>query len=337
MHPEVGPVDQEASMATPADSWRKPGAPGSGNAAGSRGRAADRIAVSTLVAASAIWCAFQTGAQVPGILWSSPGLLTRILLDSHAAQWFPVLAAIPVLAVTVRFRWPTTRSRPSARPVIASAAAAIGVTLVALIATDGGPGSRAVRYGPLVVFVVFGAAIRVRREAIDRRRASRGGGASWPDAGPGGSGRPRPAVPQAGGSGASAFARGGAIAGSVLILLIGGFIRTLAEVEQAASTEGFAGLDVVQSIGADGADHPVVDQLPPNGPAARSGLRDGDVILQISGTTVATSADVVRAVSSVPPGTRIDFLVLRGGEELDFTVVTISRLDGLRAEADQDR
>jgi serine protease Do len=56
------------------------------------------------------------------------------------------------------------------------------------------------------------------------------------------------------------------------------------------------------------------------GPAARAGLRPGDVVVAIEGERVDSSRTLVRNVAAVPPGQTVRLTVLRDGREREFRV-----------------
>ena len=58
----------------------------------------------------------------------------------------------------------------------------------------------------------------------------------------------------------------------------------------------------------------------PGSPAARSGIRRGDVIVSLNGERVAGSRQLIRGVATLPPGQSIRIGVRRGGRTLDLTV-----------------
>jgi membrane-associated protease RseP (regulator of RpoE activity) len=271
-----------------------------------------------IAAAESVWEAFRKDAQVPGYLWAKPGDLVKVLLDLHVAQWFPVVVALPAALVVLAFRRSSARERPSVRTVFVLLASG-GAALIAAVALLGGPGTVATRYVPLVTLGIVGAAVRTTNGVSAGKRQA----PDDPSGAPGKAGA---------GAVGCAVGRVAVIAFALLALLIGGFLRSVATVEHSAKATGFAGVGVGQTIGSDGSDHPLVKSVLPLGPAGHSGLRDGDVILAVSGMPVATPTDVTRAVSAYRPGTRVDFLVLRGTDQVDFTVVLIDRFDGLRLE-----
>ena len=56
------------------------------------------------------------------------------------------------------------------------------------------------------------------------------------------------------------------------------------------------------------------------GPAGRAGLRSGDVVTALDGTTVTDSTDLVAAVAAHQPGDEVELTVKRGSETLHPTV-----------------
>lgn len=69
-----------------------------------------------------------------------------------------------------------------------------------------------------------------------------------------------------------------------------------------------------------------------NTPAARAGLRPGDVILRISGQPIATSHDLLRALLSKPIGSSLELEVRRGRQLLRLAVTTDRMPDRLTDE-----
>jgi len=69
----------------------------------------------------------------------------------------------------------------------------------------------------------------------------------------------------------------------------------------------------------------VVAQVYPSGPAARAGLYTGDVVQQVNGQQVATSADLIATIEEMQPGAKAELALLRNNEPTKVTVTLGSR------------
>jgi membrane-associated protease RseP (regulator of RpoE activity) len=69
----------------------------------------------------------------------------------------------------------------------------------------------------------------------------------------------------------------------------------------------------------------IVAQVYPTGPAARAGLQFGDVIQQVNGQSVATSADLIAAIEEMQPGNKVELSLLRNNEPTKVTATLGSR------------
>jgi len=65
-----------------------------------------------------------------------------------------------------------------------------------------------------------------------------------------------------------------------------------------------------------------------NGPAARAGLRAGDVVLAINGERTETSRILVRSIAAVPPGQTVRLTLLREGRSQELPVQVGRRPSG---------
>ncbi len=68
----------------------------------------------------------------------------------------------------------------------------------------------------------------------------------------------------------------------------------------------------------------VIAAVDRTGPAARAGLRAGDVVLAVNGEKTDSSRSLIRAVAAVPPGGSVRLSVRRNGRDLDLSV-TVGR------------
>lgn len=65
-----------------------------------------------------------------------------------------------------------------------------------------------------------------------------------------------------------------------------------------------------------------VVSLDKNGPAAKAGIKEGDILLRLEGKTVGTVDDIHRLLTEVPTGSHIKLSILRDNERREVEVVT---------------
>jgi Do/DeqQ family serine protease len=76
----------------------------------------------------------------------------------------------------------------------------------------------------------------------------------------------------------------------------------------------------------------LVNEVVPNGPAAKAGLRSGDIVLDVNGREVKEGKDLQRAILLFPVGEKLTVTVLRDGQQQKLSVVTAERPDHREAK-----
>ncbi|HYG70156.1 MAG TPA: DegQ family serine endoprotease [Anaeromyxobacteraceae bacterium] len=71
----------------------------------------------------------------------------------------------------------------------------------------------------------------------------------------------------------------------------------------------------------------LVQQVVENGPAAKAGLKPGDVIVAVNGRAVEGMGDVTRTVAMIPPGQKATLTILREGKKQDVSFAVVQRPD----------
>jgi serine protease Do len=69
----------------------------------------------------------------------------------------------------------------------------------------------------------------------------------------------------------------------------------------------------------------LVSEVVPNAPAAKAGLKEGDVITALNGQPIMDANQLTLAVTAVAPGTKLDIEVLREGKKSQLTAKTGER------------
>ena len=83
---------------------------------------------------------------------------------------------------------------------------------------------------------------------------------------------------------------------------------------------------LAESFGLKKPDGALVDMVPPDGPAARAGIKPGDVILALNGQTVRDSRELPPRVADLEPGSEATLTIWRNGHAQDLTL-TVGALE----------
>lgn len=100
---------------------------------------------------------------------------------------------------------------------------------------------------------------------------------------------------------------------------------------------GVVSEDVAKAIGLEKAQGALVSNIEKDGPAEKSGVRSGDVILSFDGKEIKHMTDLPRIVGSTKPGNKVPMEVWRKGKKitLNTTVVEMPSADGPEATANE--
>ena len=97
--------------------------------------------------------------------------------------------------------------------------------------------------------------------------------------------------------------------------------------------------DMADARGIDDGTGAIVSQVTSESPAAKSGIKRGDIIVQINGLDVDDATSTTRVVGSLPAGSKNEFIVLRDGRRTNVSVTVGERPEDPNAgfeDADSD-
>ena len=108
--------------------------------------------------------------------------------------------------------------------------------------------------------------------------------------------------------------------------------RIAAELRSKGRVErGWLGVSVADLVTPDAAKRHVpgvaIAAVDRAGPAAKAGIKPGDVVVALNGQAVDTSRELIRSVAAVAPGGNVIMLVRRQGREFELPV-TVGRRPG---------
>jgi serine protease Do len=79
----------------------------------------------------------------------------------------------------------------------------------------------------------------------------------------------------------------------------------------------------------------LVSDVQPDSPAAKAGIKSGDVVTSVDGQPVTSASRLSLAVGETPPGTRVTLDILRDGEARKVSVTSVTRPSGDRRGGDE--
>ena len=94
--------------------------------------------------------------------------------------------------------------------------------------------------------------------------------------------------------------------------------------------------DVAESLGLPRAQGALVSRVEPGGPAEKSGVEPGDIIIKFNGVAIEKSSDLPRMVGNIRPGTRSVITIWRKGAPRDLTL-TVTELEPEKTAKKEDK
>ena len=87
-------------------------------------------------------------------------------------------------------------------------------------------------------------------------------------------------------------------------------------------SRGWIGVTIqdVEALGLPEATGALIGSVMPDEPAAKGGMKDGDVVLEVNGQKIDDSSALLRAIATEAPGSKVNMVVWRDGERKNITV-----------------
>jgi serine protease Do len=108
--------------------------------------------------------------------------------------------------------------------------------------------------------------------------------------------------------------------------------------DKGAVTRGWMGAevqsvtsDIAEGLGLKNAGGAIVANVQNNSPAAKAGLKTGDVITQVSGEPIKDSKELIKKIQAMAPGSSLELATIRQGKERKLSVRLGRMPDGPRA------
>jgi serine protease Do len=95
--------------------------------------------------------------------------------------------------------------------------------------------------------------------------------------------------------------------------------------------------DTARAFGLEDRRGALVQEVEPDHAADKGGVRHGDVILEVDGTTVEDTRDLIDTISALPPGSDVTLDIVRDGRPMTLTVELEERIrEGEQVEGDEE-
>ena len=89
--------------------------------------------------------------------------------------------------------------------------------------------------------------------------------------------------------------------------------------------EGFLGVGLTQRE--DGGQGAIITNVQPGSPAAKAGIREGDIVVSVDGQTIDGQAGLVAVIRDASPGQTVEIVLSRDGEILTVSTTLVARED----------
>ena len=99
-------------------------------------------------------------------------------------------------------------------------------------------------------------------------------------------------------------------------------VKSITAIPEENDSTGFVGIYITENENGEGAK---VDDVVPDGPAAKAGIKKGDMIIELEGKKVTDSEFLLKEIAKTKMGQKVNFKIKRKGKTIQITVETTTR------------
>lgn len=99
-------------------------------------------------------------------------------------------------------------------------------------------------------------------------------------------------------------------------------VKSITEIPTEMDSTGFVGIYITETENGEGTK---VDDLVPDGSAAKAGIKKGDIIIELDGKKITDEEFVLKEIAKTKLGQKVNFKIKRKGKTIQITVVTTTR------------
>jgi len=92
--------------------------------------------------------------------------------------------------------------------------------------------------------------------------------------------------------------------------------------------------DLAKQFGIDGSSGVLIADIVEGGPAEKVGIKQGDLIVELNGKTMASTKELRNLIANTPPGNKVDLVIVRDKKKMKFSVKVGELPDKIVASAE---
>jgi S1-C subfamily serine protease len=99
-------------------------------------------------------------------------------------------------------------------------------------------------------------------------------------------------------------------------------VKAITAIPSEIDSTGFVGIYITETETGEGTQ---VDDVVPDGPAAKAGIKKGDIIIELDGKKITDEEFVLKEIAKTKPAQKVNFKIKRKGKTIQITLETTTR------------